>query len=176
MSNWFRSLSCGGIAPPSRTVYVDLGYRRVDRDNPGIEVIHRGKIKSLSKHQLRGLKRRQAVEPVFGQLNCWLQSETGEFCTQCCAPPTTTCAGCCVSTPPGRSIRFLAPDWPIATGIVKRTWASPFLNDDRISVSVCPLVEFFRVDYLTKPSRFSVVKTRLGLVESEGTIAPSPDR
>ena len=74
-----------GIAPPPKTVYVDLGYRGVDRDNPDIEIIHRGKLKSLTQDQRRALKRRQAVEPVFGHLKadhrlnrCWLQGETGD--------------------------------------------------------------------------------------------------
>jgi IS5 family transposase len=74
-----------GIAPPPRTVYVDLGYRGVDRDNPDIEIIHRGKLKSLTQDQRQALKRRQAIEPVIGHLKadhrlnrCWLQGETGD--------------------------------------------------------------------------------------------------
>ena len=79
------SILLEGIAPPSRTVYVDLGCRVVDRDNPGIEIIHRGKSRSLSEDQRRALKRRQAVESVFGHLKadhwlnrCLLQGETGD--------------------------------------------------------------------------------------------------
>ena len=79
------SIVLEGIAPPPRTVYVDLGYRGVDRDNPDIEIIHRGKLKSLTQDQRQALKRRQAVEPVFGHLKadhrlnrCWLQGETGD--------------------------------------------------------------------------------------------------
>ena len=30
-------------------VIVDLGYRGVDQDNPTVEIIHRGKYKSLTK-------------------------------------------------------------------------------------------------------------------------------
>lgn len=68
-----------------RQVIVDLGYRGVDQDNPGVEIIHRGKFKSLSKQQRRWLKRRPAVEPVIGHLKadhrmdrCWLQGTTGD--------------------------------------------------------------------------------------------------
>jgi REP element-mobilizing transposase RayT len=57
-----------GIAPPPKTVYVDLGYRGVDQDNPDIEIIHRGKLKSLTPNQRQALKRRQAIEPVIGHL------------------------------------------------------------------------------------------------------------
>ena len=74
-----------GIAPRPRTAYVDLGYRGVDQDHPDVEIIHRGKIKSLTQDQRRALKRRQAIEPVFGHLKadhrlnrCWLQGTTGD--------------------------------------------------------------------------------------------------
>ncbi len=45
-----------GRAP--KQVIVDLGYRGVDADNPGVQIIHRGKFKSLSEHDKRLLKRR----------------------------------------------------------------------------------------------------------------------
>ena len=32
-----------------KKAFVDLAYRGVDADNPGVEVIHRGRIKSMSK-------------------------------------------------------------------------------------------------------------------------------
>jgi IS5 family transposase len=35
-----------GVAP--KRAVVDLGYRGVDEDNPGIEIIHRGKHRSLT--------------------------------------------------------------------------------------------------------------------------------
>ena len=64
---------------------VDLGYRGVDRDNPDVEIIHRGKYKSLTAQQRRWLKRRQAVEPAIGHLKsdhrmdrCWLQGQLGD--------------------------------------------------------------------------------------------------
>ena len=68
-----------------RQVMVDLGFRGVDADNPGVEIIHRGKFKSLTDQQRRWLKRRQAVEPAIGHLKhdhgmdrCWLKGATGD--------------------------------------------------------------------------------------------------
>jgi len=68
-----------------KEVVVDLGYRGVDRDNPNVEIIHRGKYKSLTAQQRRWLKRRQAVEPAIGHLKsdhrmdrCWLQGQVGD--------------------------------------------------------------------------------------------------
>lgn len=72
-----------GKAP--KQVVVDLGYRGVDEDNPGVEIIHRGKYKSLTRQQRRWLKRRQAVEPAIGHLKsdnrmdrCWLPGQLGD--------------------------------------------------------------------------------------------------
>lgn len=68
-----------------RQVIVDLGFRGVDADNPGVEIIHRGKFKGLTNQQRRWLKRRQAVESAIGHLKhdnamdrCWLQGATGD--------------------------------------------------------------------------------------------------
>ena len=68
-----------------KAVVVDLGFRGVDRDNPQVEIIHRGKYKSLTRQQRRWLKRRQAVEPAIGHLKsdhrmdrCWLQGQLGD--------------------------------------------------------------------------------------------------
>jgi IS5 family transposase len=68
-----------------KQVIVDLGYRGVDHDNPGIEIIHRGKYRSLSARQRRWLSRRQAIEPAIGHLKtdhrmdrCWLQGQLGD--------------------------------------------------------------------------------------------------
>ena len=36
-----------------KEVVVDLGFRGLDRDNPQVEIIHRGKYKSLTKLQRR---------------------------------------------------------------------------------------------------------------------------
>ena len=66
-------------------IVVDLGFRGVDAENPGKEIIHRGKFKSLSKQQKGWLKRRTAVEPAIGHLKsdhrmdrCWLQGALGD--------------------------------------------------------------------------------------------------
>ena len=64
---------------------VDLGFRGVDADNPGVEIIHRGRYKSLTAQQKRWLKRRQAIEPMIGHTKsdnrmsrCWLQGAIGD--------------------------------------------------------------------------------------------------
>lgn len=66
-------------------VIVDLGYRGVDSDNPGVRIIHRGKYNSLSDHEKKLLKRRQAIEPLIGHTKadhrmdrCWLQGAVGD--------------------------------------------------------------------------------------------------
>ncbi len=68
-----------------KQVVVDLGFRGVDADNPDVEIIHRGKFKSLTNPQRRWLKRRQAVEPAIGHLKldhrmnrCWLAGAIGD--------------------------------------------------------------------------------------------------
>ena len=73
------------IAVKLKHIVVDLGFRGVDADNPGKEIIHRGKFKSLSKQQKGWLKRRTAVEPAIGHLKsdhrmdrCWLQGALGD--------------------------------------------------------------------------------------------------
>ena len=74
-------------------VVADLGFRGVDADNPGKEIIHRGKFKSLSPQQKGWLRRRQAVEPAIGHLKsdhrldrCWLQGALGDALHAiCCA-------------------------------------------------------------------------------------------
>ena len=64
---------------------MDLGFRGVDADNPGVEIIHRGRYKSLTAQQKRWLKRRQAIEPMIGHAKadnrmdrCWLQGALGD--------------------------------------------------------------------------------------------------
>ncbi|MDR0274870.1 MAG: hypothetical protein LBI48_05955, partial [Burkholderiaceae bacterium] len=73
------------IGAKPKQVIVDLGYRGVDAGNPGVEIIHRGKLKSLTNQQRRWLKRRQAVEPAIGHCKsdnamdrCWLKGQTGD--------------------------------------------------------------------------------------------------
>ena len=73
------------IAVNLKHVVVDLGFRGVDAENPGKEIIHRGKFKSLSKQQKSWLKRRTVVEPAIGDLKsdhrmdrCWLKGALGD--------------------------------------------------------------------------------------------------
>ncbi|MGK2897514.1 MAG: IS5 family transposase [Burkholderiaceae bacterium] len=68
-----------------KQVIVDLGHRGVDTDNPGVQIIHRGKYKSLTEHEKKLLKRRQAIEPLIGHAKadhrmdrCWLQGALGD--------------------------------------------------------------------------------------------------
>jgi IS5 family transposase len=68
-----------------KQVIVDLGYRGVDADNPGVQIIHRGKYKTLSDHEKRLLRRRQAIEPLIGHTKtdhrmdrCWLKGAMGD--------------------------------------------------------------------------------------------------
>jgi transposase, IS5 family len=72
-----------GTSP--KQVYVDLGYRGVDHANPDVEIIHRGKYRSLAKADRKRLRRRQAVEPTIGHLKadhgmsrCWLKGSSGD--------------------------------------------------------------------------------------------------
>jgi IS5 family transposase len=68
-----------------KVVVADLGFRGVDADNPGKEIIHRRKFKSLTPQQKAWLRRRQAVEPAIGHLKadhrmdrCWLKVALGD--------------------------------------------------------------------------------------------------
>lgn len=72
-----------GVEP--QQAVVDLGYRGVDAENLGVQIIHRGKYRSLTLPQRRWLKRRQAVEPAIGHLKhdcrlerCWLRGASGD--------------------------------------------------------------------------------------------------
>lgn len=76
-------MQCLGVRP--QTVYTDLGYRGVDKDNPAIEIKHRGKDKRLTDEERRLLKRRQAIEPIIGHLKadhrmdrCHLKGSEGD--------------------------------------------------------------------------------------------------
>ena len=76
-----------------RQVIVDLGYRGVDADNPGVQTIYRGKYKSLTGEETRLLKQRQAIEPVIGHTKadhrmdrCWLNGAARDALPAlCCA-------------------------------------------------------------------------------------------
>lgn len=72
-----------GVKP--KTAVVDLGYRGVDKEIAPVEMVHRGKYKSLSNEQRRWLKRRQAIEPTIGHTKhdhrmdrCWLKGSDGD--------------------------------------------------------------------------------------------------
>ena len=72
-----------GVKPSA--AWVDLGYRGVDADNPGVVIRHRGKKKQLGALELKTLKRRQAIEPVIGHLKsdhrmgrCHLKGSIGD--------------------------------------------------------------------------------------------------
>jgi IS5 family transposase len=72
-----------GASP--KQAMVDLGFRGVEAAVPGIEIIYRGRFKTLTDPQRRWLRRRQAVEPVIGHLKndhgmdrCWLKEQTGD--------------------------------------------------------------------------------------------------
>lgn len=74
-----------GVRP--KQVVVDLGYRGKDVDaaNPQVQIIHRGRYKSMNRQERRWLKRRQAVEPAIGHLKadhrmnrCWLKGAIGD--------------------------------------------------------------------------------------------------
>lgn len=67
------------------TVFVDLGYRGMDKLNPDVRIVHRGKAKWISEQERRQLRRRQAIEPIIGHLKadhrmgrCHLKGERGD--------------------------------------------------------------------------------------------------
>jgi IS5 family transposase len=72
-----------GVKP--KTAVVDLGFRGVDEACAPVQIIHRGKFKSLDKQQRIWLKRRQAIEPAIGHTKsdnrmdrCWLSGSGGD--------------------------------------------------------------------------------------------------
>jgi IS5 family transposase len=72
-----------GVKPT--TAVVDLGFRGVDEACSPVQIIHRGKLKSLDKQQQRWLRRRQAIEPAIGHTKsdnrmdrCWLGGSSGD--------------------------------------------------------------------------------------------------
>ncbi|OTP66402.1 Aconitate hydratase [Caballeronia sordidicola] len=71
--------------PKPKTVLADLGFRGVDAELGPVQLIHRGKHKTLTNPQRRWLKRRQAIEPIIGHLKqdhgmrpCWLKGQSGD--------------------------------------------------------------------------------------------------
>ena len=74
-----------GLGVKPEVVCADPGYRGVDKDNPDIEIKHRGKDKRLTNEERRLLKRRQAIEPIIGRLKadhrmdrCHLKGSEGD--------------------------------------------------------------------------------------------------
>lgn len=72
-----------GVKPT--TAVVDLGFRGVDAACAPVQIIHRGKFKSLDAQQRKWLKRRQAIEPAIGHTKsdnrmdrCWLGGSSGD--------------------------------------------------------------------------------------------------
>ena len=66
-----------------KVAIVDLGYR--GREVAGVEILHRGKPKRLTRSQWRWVKRRQAIEPIIGHVKddcglrrCWLKGAQGD--------------------------------------------------------------------------------------------------
>jgi IS5 family transposase len=49
-----------------KAAMVDLGYR--GREVEGLEILHRGKPKRLTRRQWAWVKRRQAIEPIIGHV------------------------------------------------------------------------------------------------------------
>lgn len=73
------------LAVKPKVAIVDLGYRGADVPLGEVELVHRGKRKTLTAVQRRWLKRRQAVEPAIGHLKadhgmrrCWLKGAQGD--------------------------------------------------------------------------------------------------
>ena len=70
-------------SPQPKRVLVDKGYRGVTI--PGVEILHPGKLRSMTPLQRKMMKRRSAVEPVIGHLKddcrmrrCWLKGAIGD--------------------------------------------------------------------------------------------------
>ncbi|SIT38641.1 Mobile element protein [Paraburkholderia ribeironis] len=55
-------------ASRAKTALVDPGFRGADADVAPVQVVHRGKSRTLSAPQRRWLKRRQAIEPIIGHV------------------------------------------------------------------------------------------------------------
>ncbi len=71
-----------GVKPT--TAVVDLGYRGVAH-LVRVNVVHRGRYKTMTDQQRRWLKRRQAIEPTIGHTKhdhgmrrCWLKGSEGD--------------------------------------------------------------------------------------------------
>jgi IS5 family transposase len=129
---------------------VDLGFRGVDADNPGVQIIHRGKYKTLTGPQRRWLKRRQAIEPMIGHTKsdnrmdrCWLPGAIGD------ALHALSCAA-------GYNIRWLMR--AIARLAAKRS-----------SLALSDLALYVRISVVRAPS--SLMGTPASLLRAIGQLA-----
>ena len=75
-----------------KQVIIDLAYRSVDADNPGVQIIHRGKYKALTDEEKPLPKRRQAIAPLIGHTKadhrmdrCWVQGAVGDALKAMCS-------------------------------------------------------------------------------------------
>ena len=73
------------LGPLRRVEHRLVATSRVDADNPSVQIIRRGKHKSLTGHEKPLLKRRQAIEPLICQTQSdhrmdryWLQGAMGD--------------------------------------------------------------------------------------------------
>ena len=119
-----------------KQVVVDLGYRGVDADNPGVEIIHRGRFKSMTNQQRRWLKRRQAIEPAIGHLKadhrmnrCWLAGSLGD------ALHTVLCAA-------GYNLRWLLR--AVLRGRIKRLFFVFWLETLQLLLTVSAMLSLSR--------------------------------
>lgn len=113
-----------GVKPT--TAVVDLGFRGVDAEIAPVQLIHRGKSKTLTAIQRQWLRRWQAIEPAIGHAKfaprmdrcCWLHGATAMRCTRCCARRASTPDGCCApSCVAGSRPLFCASSrWPYGRG------------------------------------------------------------
>lgn len=83
---------------PIKQVHVDLGYRGGDHTNPGVEIIHRARYKSMLKADRKRLKRRQVITNRRSGTYKWImeceeRGSNGQLvmhCTWCCVPEALT--------------------------------------------------------------------------------------
>jgi hypothetical protein len=76
------------IGVPRKAVMVDLGFRGVDVANPGVQIIHRGKFKSLADRQRRWLSVGRRWSPRLGMSSTttpWIGAGSGGANRRCAA-------------------------------------------------------------------------------------------
>jgi hypothetical protein len=115
-----------GVVP--KTVVVDLGFRGVDATVPDVQLLHRGKSRSLTAQQLRWVKRRQACGA--GDRTCEAGSPDGSVlaagCDGRCAARGAVCRGvqhpvaaagvaCGRKGLAGRQVLHASREWPLSS-------------------------------------------------------------